>query len=130
MPQTNGQSNGDPAAEQSFEQRMVELEQIVRQLEDGSLGLEESLSRFEQAIGLVRGCYRTLENVEQRIEQLCGFDADGNAVTKAFDGSATFDGEDPAAGRRKTTRTRKPRPQPDPPEKDEAEEEQPGRKLF
>ena len=32
----------------TFEQALAELERIVRELEDGAIGLEDALSRYEQ----------------------------------------------------------------------------------
>ena len=78
--------------EQSFEQALAALEQIVRDLEDGSSGLAESLARYEQGIKLLKNCYAQLEQAERRIEQLTGIDAAGNAVVAPFDDSATLAG--------------------------------------
>jgi exodeoxyribonuclease VII small subunit len=93
----------DPAPP-TFEGALAELQQIVHDLEGGNLGLEASLARFEAGIGLLRNCYRILEQAEQKIEILTGADGAGNPVTEPFDGSATFDGTDKPAkkpGRRK-----------------------------
>ena len=89
---------------QSFEGSLAELQQIVHDLEEGNLGLEPSLSRFEEGIRLLRSCYRILEQAEQKIEILTGADASGNPVTESFDAAATFEGaEKPAKkpGRRR-----------------------------
>lgn len=90
---------------QSFEGSLAQLQQIVHDLEEGQLGLEVSLSRFEAGIRLLHSCYRILEQAEQRIEILTGQDAAGNPVTAPFDATATFEGgEKPAKkpGRRRT----------------------------
>ena len=94
----------DDDASQSFEGSLAQLQQIVNDLEEGQLGLEVSLSRFEEGIRLLRSCYRILEQAEQRIEILTGQDAAGNPVTGPFDSTATFEGgEKPAKkpGRRR-----------------------------
>jgi exodeoxyribonuclease VII small subunit len=91
-------------APQTFECSLALLQQIVHELEDGNLGLETSLSRFEDGIRLLRSCYRILEEAEQKIEVLTGVDAAGNVVTEPFDAKATFEGgEKPAKkpGRRR-----------------------------
>lgn len=80
---------------------MTELQQVVADLEDGEIGLEESMRRFEQGMALLRHCYALLEDAEQRIEILSGRDADGNPVTEPFDSSATHEATAPRAGRRK-----------------------------
>ena len=76
--------------EQSFEHALAALEQIVRDLEDGRLGLAESLARYEQGIKLLKNCYAQLEQAERRIELLTGIDAAGNAVVAPFDDAATL----------------------------------------
>jgi exodeoxyribonuclease VII small subunit len=97
FPAMNPQQTHFPRSE-SF----AELQQIAHDLEEGALGLEESLKRYERGIVLLRQCYRTLEQAEQRIAILSGFDASGNAITKPFDASATVDqSAAPSAGRRK-----------------------------
>ncbi|MGE3313720.1 MAG: exodeoxyribonuclease VII small subunit [Planctomycetaceae bacterium] len=105
--------DGGPASDAlpPFEQSFAELQQIAHELEEGSLGLEDSLKRYERGIVLLRQCYRTLEQAEQRIAILSGFDASGNAITKPFDASATVDQSDaPSAGRRKRASSRKSEP--------------------
>lgn len=89
----------------TFEASLSELQQIVQHLEEGNLGLEPSLARFEQGIRLLRRCYLILEQAEQKIEILTGQDASGNPVTAPFDATATFEGgEKPAKkpGKRRT----------------------------
>jgi exodeoxyribonuclease VII small subunit len=75
----------------TFEESLAELERIVRELEDGKLGLEEALGRYENGVGLLKRCYAQLQQVEQRILQLTGADADGKPLTKTFEHSATAD---------------------------------------
>ena len=74
----NGQQEG-----RTFEASLEALEQIVRQLEDGDLGLEKSLELFEQGIRLSRECQERLSQAERKIEILLR-DNQGRAVTKAF----------------------------------------------
>jgi exodeoxyribonuclease VII small subunit len=74
----------------TFEQSLTQLQKIVTDLENGALGLEESLGRFEQGVGLLKTCYLILEQAEQRIEVLTGFDEAGHPRTTTFDASATI----------------------------------------
>jgi exodeoxyribonuclease VII small subunit len=53
-----------------FEDCLTRLEQIVGQLEAGSLSLEDSLKVFEEGIGLARHCAKYLADAERRIEIL------------------------------------------------------------
>jgi exodeoxyribonuclease VII small subunit len=69
----------------SFEAAMASLEQVVRKLESGSLPLEQMLSEYAKAVEYVQVCHRQLEGARRRIAQLQSVDADGTAVTKAWD---------------------------------------------
>lgn len=91
----------------SFETSLGELQEIVAKLEAGSTSLDESMQQFERGVGLLKSCYRVLEEAEQRIEILTGVDRDGQAHTEPFDASATFD-----SGEEATTPTRKTRSKP------------------
>ena len=53
-----------------FEDCLTRLEQIVGQLEAGTLSLEDSLKVFEEGIGLARHCAKYLAEAERRIEVL------------------------------------------------------------
>jgi exodeoxyribonuclease VII small subunit len=87
---TQPESKSSPAESLSFEQALGSLEQIVHDLEEGKLGLAESLSRYEQGVNLLKQCHQLLERAERRIELLTGVDAAGNPVTEAFDHQATL----------------------------------------
>ena len=72
----------------SFEDALTELQHVVEDLETGRLGLEESLSRFEQGMTLLRSCYSRLNQAEQRVEILTSADED-EISTAPFDTSST-----------------------------------------
>jgi exodeoxyribonuclease VII small subunit len=65
--------------ELTFEQALLQLEQIVQKLEKGELPLEESLRHYEDGIRLSRLCHGKLEEAEGRIEMLLK-DARGEPV--------------------------------------------------
>ncbi|MBS0260514.1 MAG: exodeoxyribonuclease VII small subunit [Planctomycetes bacterium] len=105
----------------SFETALAQLQDIVNDLEEGELGLEPSLARFEEGIRLLRNCYQILEQAEQKIELLTGQDASGQPVTVPFDATATFEAGEKTAkkpGRRrgaaKTEAAPPASPEPDP----------------
>lgn len=54
-------------AEKRFEKAMERLEQIVKELESGELGLEESLKVFEEGMKLVRFCEQKLSEAEKKV---------------------------------------------------------------
>lgn len=53
-----------------FEQSLDELEQLVARMEQGDLGLDDSLKSFERGIVLYRDCQTALEQAELRVQQL------------------------------------------------------------
>ncbi|MEX0726328.1 MAG: exodeoxyribonuclease VII small subunit [Planctomycetaceae bacterium] len=80
----------DDAQEPSFEHSLEELQLIVKRLEEGDLGLENSLGEYERGIGLLRRCYQLLQQAEQRVEILTGFNDEGEPITQPFDAKATY----------------------------------------
>jgi exodeoxyribonuclease VII small subunit len=86
----------------SFEQALASLEQVVHDLEDGQIGLAESLARYESGIKLLKHCYGLLEGAERKIELLTGVDADGNPILEAFDAQSSLErSEKGTAGNRR-----------------------------
>ena len=65
-------SVADVAAPESFEQAMAELEQLVTQMEAGTLPLEASVAAYQRGAGLVRFCGTQLERVDQQVRMLEG----------------------------------------------------------
>ncbi len=69
----------------SFEEARDEVERIVRELEDGKLGLSESLQSYEEGIRHLKLCYQILDQAERKIETLVRLGEDGIAQTTEFD---------------------------------------------
>lgn len=68
----------------SFEAAMGELENIVRRLESGDVGLEESVTLYERGHALRQHCESRLTAAQARIEQV-SLGSDGRPTgTKAF----------------------------------------------
>lgn len=61
----------------SFEASMTRLEEIVKQLENGSVPLEESMKLFQEGTALAGSCGKLLDEAELEIVKL----------TKGSDGS-------------------------------------------
>lgn len=55
-----------------FSDALAELETIVSDLEGGQLELEESISRYERGVALLRACQSRLAEAEQRVTMLMG----------------------------------------------------------
>ena len=53
--------------ENSFEKNMEELENIVKELEEGNLDLDESVKKFEDGMKISKKCNEMLENAEKKI---------------------------------------------------------------
>lgn len=51
----------------SFENKMQDLEKIVKDLEKGDLSLEESVKIFEKGVKISKECNEILEGAEKRI---------------------------------------------------------------
>ena len=66
----------------SFEESIVQLEKIVRTLDDGKTSLDESLEKYEAGIRLLRRCTELLDNARRRIEVLQGVTEDGVPILK------------------------------------------------
>jgi exodeoxyribonuclease VII small subunit len=81
--------SANAAENQSFEASLAELENLVRELEDGRLGLDDALARYEQGVGLIKRCYDQLRQAEQRILLLTGLSGDGQPVLQPFGHEAT-----------------------------------------
>jgi exodeoxyribonuclease VII small subunit len=93
------------AEKPSFEQSLLSLEQTVRELEDGELGLEEALARYEQGVRLIKSCYAQLRDAEQRILQLTGVDENNQPILQPFKHEATVTRAAPSRTRRRTDET-------------------------
>ena len=51
----------------TFEKALEELQAVVTSLEEGKVGLDESLGLFERGMELVRLCNTRLDEAEQRV---------------------------------------------------------------
>jgi exodeoxyribonuclease VII small subunit len=65
-----------PSPEQ-FELSMQKLEALVKQLEAGTLPLEEALTAFQEGVGLVKQCQSLLSRAEQKVDVLIKANAEG-----------------------------------------------------
>ena len=67
----------------NFETAMRRLDEISSALEKEGVSLEESLSLYEEGVGLVRRCNDALENAERKVKCL-KMNADGEIVETDF----------------------------------------------
>ena len=74
-------------ADMSFEEALRALQQVVRQLEDGEVPLDQSITLYERGEKLRAACQARLDAAQARIEAIV-LDAKGQPTgTKAFDGA-------------------------------------------
>ena len=76
-----------PAKKETFEEYLRQVEETVRSLEGGKLGLEESIEKYETGIKALRQCYGILEQAEKKI-QLLVKEKDGSLSTKDFEAAS------------------------------------------
>jgi exodeoxyribonuclease VII small subunit len=72
-----------------LEEALLHLENIVHDLEDGRLGLDDALARYERGVGLIKSCHGRLRQAEQRILLLTGVDDGGQPILQPFQHEAT-----------------------------------------
>lgn len=65
----------------TFEEALKQLETLARQIEQGQIGLEESITKYEEGMTLVKQCRDILSKAELKIQQIQQ-KADGSIVTK------------------------------------------------
>lgn len=73
-----------PVATLTFESALTELETLVRDLESGKAGLEDSIRAYERGIALKSHCEALLREAQEKIEKI-SVAPDGTFKTAPFD---------------------------------------------
>ncbi len=68
----------------NFEEAVLELEGLVRQLESGSGGLETSIAAYQRGVELKNHCEKKLKEAQGKIEKIT-VSGDGKVKTEPFD---------------------------------------------
>lgn len=55
-----------------FEEKLKSLEELVRRMESGKLGIDEMISSFEKGRKLADECQKELESIRLKIEKVTG----------------------------------------------------------
>ena len=66
-----------------FEEALNHLEEAVKLLESGTLSLDDSISKYEEAIKYIKICNESLEKAEQKVKILTE-GADGIIYDRPF----------------------------------------------
>jgi len=59
-----------PPEKLTFEQAVAELESIIERIEQGEIGLEESLRQRKRGDALIKRCRAILDAAEQELEEV------------------------------------------------------------
>ncbi|MBE5821374.1 MAG: exodeoxyribonuclease VII small subunit [Clostridiales bacterium] len=70
--------------EKKFEEAIIELEGIIKELESGELSLDVSMEKFKQGVELSNICNKKLEQAEKSITQLIE-NTDGTVTEEKFE---------------------------------------------
>ena len=68
----------------SFEEALIKLEEIVRELESGKIKLDDAVSAYEKAISLKKICTEKLNAAALKIEKI-EINKDGSLTTSPLD---------------------------------------------
>ena len=101
-----------PAEPPNFEQSLQRLESIIRQLEDGQIGLSEALTLYEEAVGCLKQCHQRLNEAEARVVLLNKIDSSGQAITQPWEDAVASDASLTEKARSRGQRRTGRRPQP------------------
>ena len=69
--------------EPSFEASIERVEEILKEMEAGQIGLDQMMAHYEEGMKTVKACTDKLNEVEKKIEQLS--EKNGEIETEPFD---------------------------------------------
>jgi exodeoxyribonuclease VII small subunit len=58
------------APPEDFDARLARLEALVQEMEEGGLGLEGAIGRYEEGVSLLKGCREVLAAYRRQVEEL------------------------------------------------------------
>ena len=68
--------------ENSFEEALEKIEEIIEGLEEGNLPLKDSVNKFKEAVELIKFCNKELKEVEMSVQKIV--DKDGKIKLEDF----------------------------------------------
>jgi exodeoxyribonuclease VII small subunit len=71
----------------TFEESIIRLEEILKQLEGDKIDLETALARYEEGVRLLKNCHGILASAHQKIEVLRRVESDGTPIVESFEAS-------------------------------------------
>ncbi|MSR64115.1 MAG: exodeoxyribonuclease VII small subunit [Planctomycetes bacterium] len=79
--------NASGASGAAFDDKLGRLEAIVSELEQGGLGLEPAIERYQEGIQLLKECHGALGAYRRRVEELT---REAEGAMKPFEGDPDF----------------------------------------
>jgi exodeoxyribonuclease VII small subunit len=73
-----------------FDEKLGRLEALVGELEQGGLGLEPAIERYQEGIQLLKECHGALAAYRRRVEELT---REAGAAMRPFEDDPDFTGE-------------------------------------
>lgn len=92
------------ASEVPFDERLRALEAIAQELEQGELGLEHSIERYQQGVELLRTCHAQLALYQARVEELARDAIGPEGGVSGDSGSEVGGGRDATGGSARAAR--------------------------
>ena len=56
--------------DKSFEERLNELENIIKELENGNVDLDDAIKKYTEAMNIAKECSEKLDNAEKAVNQI------------------------------------------------------------
>ena len=56
--------------EKTFEQALVELDALVKELENGNVDLDNAINKYSDAMKLIKNCSDKLDNATEKVNQI------------------------------------------------------------
>lgn len=58
------------AKEEKFEDKLIELEKMVKELEDGEVSLDDAIDKYTKAMKLAKDCSLKLKEAEENVNKI------------------------------------------------------------
>ena len=56
--------------EQTFEEKVMKLEKIVKDLEEGNVNLDDAIKKYTEAMVLAKECHDELQKAEEKVNKI------------------------------------------------------------
>lgn len=113
MAEANHGANSQEASDQgvenlSFEEALERLEEVVHDLEEGQLGLSQSLQRYEEGVRYLKHCHDALEKAERKIMLLAGGEGEEAELEPFDEEQLSLEEKQQSRSRRRSRSNRRP----------------------